>query len=191
MQPYPLWLSIRQWRSAVANMHFCTYVEWYGKTEAERSKPRGGCMTWQEHLLFHNNPNPFTEGMVLFKHPFHLCWVPALRRDGRVERQASKSADNVGVMSKKPRQKRSKTKRQQCLPAWSSTVRLAVRWRHCLPEGWWWWCCLQVLPETIRPSLNSPLNKNQIKCSPVDAGYCQDKYYRHMRFQCRIKPFIK
>lgn len=23
--------------------------------------------------------------MVLFKHPFHLCWIPALGRDGRVE----------------------------------------------------------------------------------------------------------
>lgn len=41
-------------------------------------------------LLFHNNPEPplfflFTEGMVLFKHPFHLCWIPAFGRDRRVE----------------------------------------------------------------------------------------------------------
>lgn len=42
--------------------------------------------------------------MVLFKHPFHLCWIPALTRDGRVERRASESADNV----QKSRQKRSK-----------------------------------------------------------------------------------
>lgn len=43
----------------------------------------------EPELLFHNNPEPlsfsFTKGMVLFKHPFHLCWLPALGRDGRVE----------------------------------------------------------------------------------------------------------
>lgn len=30
--------------------------------------------------------NPRTERVVLFKHPFHLCRIPALGRDGGVER---------------------------------------------------------------------------------------------------------
>lgn len=46
--------------------------------------------------------NPVTERVVLFKHPFHLCRIPALGRDGGVER-----LENV----QKGRLKANKTKR--------------------------------------------------------------------------------
>ncbi len=112
--------------------------EWYGTSDADRATQKGGgCKTWQEHLLFHNNPNPFTEGMVLFKHPFHLCWIPALRRDGRVERRACKSADSVGAVSTNPdKSDQNKTSTVSLRPE-PPTVRVAERRRHRRTEGRW------------------------------------------------------
>lgn len=42
---------------------------------------------WHDkNVSFRNTLNPVTERVVLFKHPFHLCRIPALGRDGGVER---------------------------------------------------------------------------------------------------------
>lgn len=53
---------------------------------------------------FHSGPvNVVTERVVLFKHPFHLCRIPALGRDGgvgkggKMSREADESEQNKKV----------------------------------------------------------------------------------------------
>lgn len=120
---YRLCTGLRQY--PVAGMHFCSCVAWCGKKNSRRTESRrrkqnrkGGCMTWQEHLLFHNNPEPFTEGMVLLKHPFHLCWIP--RTDAW--RLGGKSGGDRRRNVQKARQKRPKQNVNTATQSVASTV---------------------------------------------------------------------
>lgn len=83
--------------------------------------------------------------MILFKHPFHFCWLPTLRRDASVVAQTSKRSgycrcNGAKIQVEKDQNKTSTMSLCQKLPA---PVCPARRWRHCLgkpfpveAEGW-------------------------------------------------------
>lgn len=81
---------------------------------------------WHDkNVSFRNTLNPVTERVVLFKHPFHLCRIPALGHDGGVERSGK---------VRKCRIKRTK-QNVHCLPSETpAAVRLrgdVTVWQHC------------------------------------------------------------
>lgn len=93
---------------------------------------------WHDkNLPFHNAPNPVTERVVLFKHPFHLCRIPALGRDGGVGERLEKV--------QKCRLKRTKQNVRSSSSVRNTRSCPVGRWRHRPTQLLWELCCVHVL----------------------------------------------